>query len=194
MVFHSRMQNAHFAVEARLARSWMGWATAAAVGLSCLVGSGCSTQTALKYSPAAVAAMSPGAEVVQPFEAMVLGRKYVAEHPGTEFLVGSGNSMLPLYKDHTVIVTRRIAVSELRAGMTAVYLGDAGRPVAHVLVARTRDGWVAMGVGNAECDATPVTEDNLLGVVVRAFEPSSDPMLALVRESAPGALLASAAN
>jgi hypothetical protein len=153
------------------------------IALSGFGWSGCATQTAVRFSPAAVAAMSPAAEVVQPFDAIRLGKQYVAAHPGTDFLVGSGDSMLPLYKDHTVVVTQKIAMSDLRPGMTAVYIGDAGRPVAHVLVKKTFEGWVAMGVGNAECDATPVTEANLLGVIVKAFEPTKSPMVALLDEA-----------
>jgi hypothetical protein len=145
--------------------------------------SGCATQAVVRFSPAAVAAMSPAAEVVQPFEAIRLGKQYVAAHPGTDFLVGSGDSMLPLYKDHTVVVTQRVAMSDLRPGMTAVFIGEAGRPVAHVLVKKTFDGWIAMGVGNAECDWTPVTQANLLGVVVKAFEPTKSPMVALLDEA-----------
>jgi hypothetical protein len=166
----------------------------AAFGLAALAGlgwSGCATQSTARFSPQAVAAMSPAAQLVQPFEAMRLGKKYVAEHPGTEFLVGSGDSMLPLYRDHTVVVTQRVALADLRAGMTAVYFGDAGRPVAHVLVEKTPDGWVAMGVGNAKCDSTLVTGENLLGVVVRAFEPTSSPMVALLNEASSRSSLAS---
>jgi hypothetical protein len=40
-----------------------------------------------------------------------------------------------------------------------------------------------MGVGNATADTTLVTKDNLLGVVVKAFEPTSSPMLALINEA-----------
>jgi len=163
------------------------------IGLVALLGlgwSGCATQASLRYSPAAVAAMSPAAEVVRPFDAVRLGEKFVAEHPGTDFMVGSGDSMLPLYKDHTVVVTQRIAASALRAGMTVVYVGDSGRPVAHVLVKRTLDGWIAIGVGNAECDSTPVTESNLIGVVVKAFEPTISPLAALINESNLGSAVA----
>jgi hypothetical protein len=127
--------------------------------------------------------MSPAAEVVQPFDAIRLGKKYVAGHAGTNFLVGSGDSMLPLYRDHTVVVTQPIAMSDLRAGMTAVYTADSGRPVAHVLVKKTSRGWIAMGVGNAQCDSTIITAANLLGVVVKAFEPTKSPMLALLDEA-----------
>lgn len=167
------------------------YGAAAALALMCLCGVGCSTQTSMRYSPAAVAAMSPVAEVVQPFAAVEKGRAFVAAHPGSEYLVGSGDSMLPLYKDHTVVVVQKSTISDLKAGMTVVYLNDAGRPVAHVLVAKNSDGWIAMGVGNAACDATPVTGDNLIGVVVRAYQPSTSPMLALLRESSVTAMVAS---
>lgn len=169
-------------------------ARSAAFGLVAVAGlgwSGCATQTSARFSPQAVAAMSPAAEVVQPFDAMRFAKKYVVAHPGTEFLVGSGDSMLPLYKDHTVVVTQKIAVADLKAGMTAVYLGDSGRPVAHVLVRKTSEGWIAMGVGNLACDETLVTQDNLIGIVVRAFEPTSSPMIALLNEAASRATVAS---
>lgn len=158
----------------------------AAFGLIALAGlgwSGCATQTSARFSPQAVAAMSPAAQVVQPFEALRFAKEYVVGHPGTDFLVGSGDSMLPLYRDHTVVITRRVVMADLRAGMTAVYFGEAGRPVAHVLVKRTSEGWVAMGVGNSRCDATIVTQENLMGVVVKAYEPTCSPMVALLNES-----------
>jgi len=162
------------------------------IGLVASAFTGCSTaptSSALVYSPAAVAARSPQAEVVAPFEALHLARAFVAANPGTSYLVGSGSSMLPLYPDHTVIVTRPVATADLVAGMTVVYAGNEGRPVAHVLVRRTSDGWVAQGVGNAACDATRVTADNLLGVVVKAYQPSTSPLVALLNEaSAQGAV------
>ncbi len=160
------------------------WSLCGVIALSGLGWSGCATQTALRYSPAAVAAMSPAADVVAPFDAIRLGKKYVAEHAGTDFLVGSGDSMLPLYRDHTVVVTQRIAMSDLRPGMTAVYIGDSGRPVAHVLVKNTSEGWIVMGVGNAACDTTTVTGGNLVGIVVKAFEPTKSPMVAMLDEAA----------
>jgi hypothetical protein len=167
------------------------WGVFGAIAVGSLGWSGCATQAATRFSPEAVAALSPRAVQVGPFEAMRLATKYVAEHPETEFLVGSGDSMLPLYKDHTVVVTQRIAMSDLRAGMTVVYIGESGRPVAHVLVMKTFGGWLAMGVGNAECDATPVTQSNLMGIVIKAFEPSGSPMVALLNEAASKSAFAS---
>jgi hypothetical protein len=90
-----------------------------------------------------------------------------------------------------VIVTERVAMADLKAGMTAVYTADSGRPVAHVLVKKTSDGWIAMGVGNAKCDETPVTERNLLGVVVKAYVPTKSPMLAMLDEAAQRSTVAS---
>jgi hypothetical protein len=185
------MQNKHTSGSSSRTVLFSRWAAFGLITLSGFGWSGCATQSTARFSPQAVAAMSPAAEVVQPFEAMRLGKRYVAEHPGTEFLVGSGDSMLPLYKDHTVVVTQKLAAADLKAGMTAVYFGDSGRPVAHVLVQQTSDGWIAMGVGNAKCDKTLVTQDNLLGIVVRAFEPTSSPMLALVNEATSNSSLAS---
>jgi hypothetical protein len=160
------------------------WCLYVLVVLSGLGWSGCATQTAVRFSPAAVAAMSPSADLVRPFDAIRLAQDYVATHDGSEYLVGSGDSMMPLYRDHTVVVFQKTALAVLKPGMTVVYLADSGRPVAHVLVRRTSDGWIAMGVGNAKCDATRVTDSNLMGVVVRAFEASKSPMVALLDEAA----------
>jgi hypothetical protein len=140
-----------------------------------------------KCSRAAVAAFSPAAELVGPREIYRIAQAYVAGHPGADFVAGSGDSMLPLYKDHTVLITERIPPSLLRAGMTVVFVGASGFPVAHVLVRRTPLGWLAMGLANEACDAVRVREDNYLGVVVKALEPTSSPLLALIA-GAPSAL------
>jgi hypothetical protein len=142
-------------------------------------------------SSQAVAAYTPVPEVVRPFEAMELARRYVAAHPGTDYLVGSGRSMLPLYRDQTVIIARHASESELRAGMTAVFIGDDGRLVAHVLQRRTLDGWIAKGTHNDRADDTLVRPDNLVGVVVKAYQPATSPMVALLAEAGVRAALAS---
>ena len=147
------------------------------------MGSGCAMPE--HWSPEAVAARSPAPEVVPPMDALRLAERFVDGHPGTDFLVGSGDSMRPLYRDGTVIVTRRVGSSGLRSGMTVAYLGVDGRPVAHVLVRRSYDGWLTMGVGNDACDPVRVTGQNLRGVVVRAYEPARSPLAVLVDEAAP---------
>jgi hypothetical protein len=105
-----------------------------------------------------------------------LATKYVADHPGTDYMVGSGNSMMPLYKDRTVIITEAMQISGLKPGMTVVYLGESGHPVAHVLVRKTSDGWIAMGIANPRCDIEPVREENYIATVVAAYEPRGVPI------------------
>jgi len=161
------------------------WAPFAALALSGLVFSGCATE-GVAFSPSAVKAMSPAAQLVGPLESYRLAQNFVAGHPGADFMVGSGDSMLPLYKDHTVIITMRMPISSLQPGMTVVFVGDRGFPVAHALVRKTAEGWIAMGVGNPECDSRRVRDDNYMGVVVKAFEPASSPMMALLQEPAAG--------
>jgi hypothetical protein len=65
------------------------------IALSGLGWSASTTQAATRFSPSAVAAMSPAAEVVRPFDAIRLAKDYVGSHAGTDFLVGSGDSMPP---------------------------------------------------------------------------------------------------
>jgi len=153
------------------------------IGLVAWTGSACAAQASAKVSPEAVAAFSPVPVVVRSFEAIHLGLAYAASHSGTRIFVGSGGSMLPLYRDQTVVVTQRISMADLRAGMTVAYVGESGRPVAHVLVKKTFGGWVAMGFGNKASDSALVTRDNLIGVVVKAFEPTNSPLVALLDEA-----------
>ena len=79
--------------------------------------------------------------------------------------------MLPLYPDLTVLIVQRLPMSELRAGMTVVFVGDRGRPVAHTLVKKTFRGWMAKGLANSEADTTLVKVPNYLGTVIKAFTP-----------------------
>ncbi len=116
------------------------------------------------------AARSP---VAEPVGAVLDGWRraeaYAAAHPGCEVFVGRGDSMLPLYRDRTVLVVREIAMKDLRVGMTVIFTGDRGNLVAHRLLQSTSDGWLAMGDGNHEPDRTLVNHRNLVGVVVKAY-------------------------
>jgi hypothetical protein len=94
---------------------------------------------------------------------------YANAHPGCEVFVGRGDSMLPLYRDGTVLVVRSIPMSALSPGMTVVFTGDRGALVAHTLMEKTLSGWRVMGVGNREPDRTRVNRRNLVGVVIKAY-------------------------
>lgn len=116
---------------------------------------------------------SPRASVVAPAEAWRLAENFAAALPDAEILIGRGDSMLPLYPDRTVLVVQRMAMESLRAGMTVVFIGDLGRPVAHVLVRKGREGWIAQGVNNRQTDRTTVRSRNYIGTVVRAYAPDA---------------------
>lgn len=137
-------------------------------------GSGCATRTAL--APVAVAMpsgqLSPMPEIALAGDAWRQAEAFAETEPGCEVLVGSGDSMLPLYPDRTVLVVRRFAMGELQAGMTVIFAGDRGSMVAHTLMEKTPDGWIARGLGNAEIDRTRVRPENYLGTVIKAFAPT----------------------
>ena len=147
---------------------------AGAAGMwSILLWAGCASgpvPTTIRMPPTE---LSPVAELVAPRETWRLAQIYVREHPGTEVMLGSGDSMQPLYGDRTVLVVQSVATVELRRGMTAVFVGDHGRPVAHLLTEKTARGWRAMGAGNHDYDLTFVRADNLIGVVIRAYAPAT---------------------
>ncbi len=103
-----------------------------------------------------------------------VAESYAATIPDGDVMVGSGDSMLPLYPDHTVIVLQRMPMAALRAGMTVVFIGDRGRPVAHQLVAKTPRGWTAQGLANDDLDDTLVRANNYLGTVVKAYAPAPE--------------------
>jgi hypothetical protein len=105
-------------------------------------------------------------------DAWRLAEKFAAAHAHCDVMLGRGDSMLPLYRDRTVLVVQSVPVTDLRVGMTVVFIGDRGRPVAHTLLENTPAGWRAIGLGNHEPDRTLVRHGNLLGVVVRAYAPA----------------------
>jgi hypothetical protein len=63
-------------------------------------------------------------------------------------------------------------MTTLRAGMTVVFIGDSGRPVAHTLVEKTPRGWRAAGVASRQRDQTFIQSRNYIGTVIRAYTPN----------------------
>jgi hypothetical protein len=148
--------------------------------------------TKADYPTEALNGMSPQPVLMGAFEPLHRAEAYVKAHPGSDYVVGSGDSMLPLYRDHTVLVIEPTPLSELKRGMTVVFVGDNGFPVAHTLVRQTRKGWVAMGLGNQEADDRLVRADNYIGTVIAAYEPNENPMVAILRKSPRTQAIASA--
>jgi hypothetical protein len=95
-----------------------------------------------------------------------------AEHaPNSFVLVGSGESMQPLYPPGTILVLQKFPYEFLERGQTVLYRNQANKVVAHVLVAKARDGWRVAGLNNRRHDLEPVQAGNLVGVVIAAFQP-----------------------
>jgi len=146
---------------------------------------GCSTATiaAVDLPLQDIAKYSPMPSVVTPYEAIEGAKKYVSEHPGADFSIGSGDSMLPLYRDQAVIVTERPSMVQLHLGQTVVFMGQNGVPVAHTLIKHTNEGWVTMGLGNTVADDGVLTETAYMGVVVKAYQPTGSPILAYAKSA-----------
>lgn len=112
---------------------------------------------------------SPTPELSTPSEAKQRSRALAVSLPGAFVLKGQGRSMQPLYGDNTVLVVQPKPFAQLERGMSVVFRTKDNRSITHVLVAKSKDGWRTMGLNNARHDGTPVTQENLQGVVVAAY-------------------------
>lgn len=117
---------------------------------------------------------SPRPELLPENEAWRLASRLAQQTPGAFVIVGGGESMRPLYTDGAILVCRQVSYTELTRGMTALYRSKENQShvVAHVLIAKARDGWRAAGLNNRGHDMEPVVADNLVGVVIAAFTPA----------------------
>lgn len=92
-----------------------------------------------------------------------------ANRPDLSVVRVEGDSMLPFFGPGAVLVVKQIPADKLRAGMVAVYTNRFNETVAHGLIEATTAGWTAGGHNNAMADSTPVTAQNLVGVVYATF-------------------------
>ena len=121
-------------------------------------------------------------------EAWQRAAQIAEDTPRAFVLAGSGQSMQPLYSPGTILVLQQVPYAELKRGQTVLYRNKARKVVAHVLVAKVRDGWRAQGLNNQAHDMEPVCEENLVGIVVAAFRPvGRTPMLAIAAVPVAGA-------
>ncbi len=121
------------------------------------------------------AGKSPRVIALPALAAWQSARDFAGNASQTFVVVGTGKSMEPLYPPGTLLVLRPIAYGELQSGQTVVYRNQSQQAVAHVLVARTTDGWRIAGLNNRTHDMEPVLADNLLGVVIAAYRPLPEP-------------------
>jgi hypothetical protein len=95
--------------------------------------------------------------------------RVAASDEGRITVIGSGESMLPIYGENTVLVISKINFADLKPGMQVAYVNDAGYRVVHVLLSRDVRGWRVQGLNNAVEDRERVTSYNLIGVVYASF-------------------------
>src|SRR6187402_2221749 len=96
-----------------LLSSRKGMVSVLGMSLLLLLGSGCATErgTASRRSTSEQLmslGLSPVAEQVTPREAWRLAEAYASTRPDCEVLLGSGDSMLPFYRDKTVLVVAHL--------------------------------------------------------------------------------------
>lgn len=91
------------------------------------------------------------------------------ESRGCFAVQGEGSSMEPFYLPGTALVIRAGGYETLQPGTPVVYANRRGISVAHMLVERTSEGWIAAGLNNDSTDSDLVTPDNLVGVITHAF-------------------------
>lgn len=84
-------------------------------------------------------------------------------------VIGSGDSMRPIYGENTVLVLTKIDYRDLKPGMQVGYVNKAGRRIVHVLLAQDPRGWKVQGLNNEIVDEERVTRFNLIGVVYASF-------------------------
>lgn len=129
--------------------------------------------TGLKAAPVQISTVAPVsfAEALQ--DAMMIAEA----HGNTQVMCITGTSMLPFFGEGSLVLVKKIDAAKLKAGMVVVYRNNFGETVAHRLVDCGERGWVAQGFNNTATDSTPVTSENLLGVVYATFRTEGMPSL-----------------
>jgi len=118
---------------------------------------------------------SPRAVALTETEAWRRASTAAERTPDSFVLVGSGRSMQPLYAPGTILVLQQFPYELLERGQTVLYRNQARKIVAHVLVAKARDGWRVAGLNNCDHDMELVSAGNIVGVVIAAFAPLPGP-------------------
>ncbi len=161
-------------ISSRAARTpriiFAGWVAASSFLMGCATASRSPVVSSVSSNPSSSYG-SPIPTEVSPGEAWRRAEALAASQPDRQVLVGRGSSMQPLYRDRTVLVVERMPIYALRPGMTVVFVGDSGFPVAHVLIRRESTGWIARGLANVRSDRVRVRFENYVGTVVAAFTP-----------------------
>ncbi|HWA08511.1 MAG TPA: hypothetical protein VG838_03505 [Opitutaceae bacterium] len=111
----------------------------------------------------------PLAVVVPKGEEMRRAEEYAGRQPHLTAFWGVSPRPLAYYGDHAGLVVKEVDFSELRRGMTVIYVNPLGVRVGGLLVRGEPAGWVVKDWGAPETKPTPVTARTLVGVVLVAF-------------------------
>lgn len=133
---------------------------------------GCSSTSGRTILVEVLPSRSPKPEVAPVSQAWRLAEEYAASQQNAEAFFGCGNSMSPLYTNHTIIVVEKQSPECLESGMTVVFVNDLNHRVAHTLVKKTSTGWAVAGLSNGYLDSTVVTDKNYIGTITRAWTPT----------------------
>lgn len=130
---------------------------------------------AVKDKPAAQLGKSTPSANISKMQAWKDAELIASLGEGRLEVVGTGDSMAPVYGESTILVISRIAFEELQPGMTVAYANLRGHRVVHQLLTKDRLGWRIQGLNNEIEDQERVTRENLIGVVYASL--SYDPHL-----------------
>ena len=150
----------------RKSRNWPRFFASAIFGVFLLSALGCASGGS---EPARGAPPPPSVGVTKN-QAWRDAEALAALDPSRLTVIGSGESMKPVYGENTVLVLQRVEFDGLVEGMNVAYRNESGRVVLHRLVAKEGNrSWRVRGLNNEAEDRERVTPENLLGIVYAAF-------------------------
>lgn len=104
--------------------------------------------------------------------ALAEANRLVEEHPQWHLYRGAGESMIPHYGSHSLLIVQKAPLHALRPGMIAVFEDSAGDRVGH-LVAEVHEGGISTkGVRSYSTDPGKLTQSNFLGIVTAVMHTS----------------------
>ena len=168
------MQNSRALFSSPSLPSVIRFGTVLAMAAGALVFSGCSSMSVASAHRDldSIVAQAPAPVLVKKGTELRTAEAAAAGVTGAQAFVGAGESMEPIYASGTAIVVTPCDYAALRPGMSVVYVNHDGRGVAHALVAKSGNAWIAQGANNADADEDLVTARNLVGVVTQAYASS----------------------
>lgn len=149
------------------ARRCAGFVSAAGLAVWLAGMSGCASGTGADATRAG--SIPPPSVAVAKNQAWRDAEALAALDPARLTVIGSGESMKPVYGENTVLVLQKVPFDSLTGGMNVAYRNQSGRVVLHRLVSREGRGWRVRGLNNEAEDVERVLPENLLGIVYAAF-------------------------